>query len=70
MQDALKRLRALQLELESLHRTTAKVLAESERLIGELEAPVRPAVPIPVPSKRQPTRPRAPLPRRTTKRAR
>jgi len=39
MQDALKRLRALQAELESLHRTTAKVLAESEQLIGQLERP-------------------------------
>lgn len=39
MQHALKRLRALQQELESLHRTTASVLAESERLIGALEGP-------------------------------
>ncbi|HEX6976691.1 MAG TPA: hypothetical protein VF147_19925 [Vicinamibacterales bacterium] len=40
MQDALKRLKALQQELESLHRTTARVLAESEQLIGEMESPV------------------------------
>lgn len=39
MQDALKRLRALQQELESLHRTTANVLAESERLIDQLQEP-------------------------------
>ena len=44
MQDALKRLRALQQELESLHRTTARVLAESEELIGQLERPA-PQVP-------------------------
>ena len=39
MKDALTRLRALQQELETLHRTTADVLAQSQRLIGELEQP-------------------------------
>lgn len=43
MRDAISRLRALQFELESLRRTTARVLAESERLIGELEHPTVPA---------------------------
>ncbi len=39
MRDAISRLRTLQFELEGLRRTTAKVLAERERLIGELEHP-------------------------------
>jgi len=46
MHDAIRRLRALRLELETLHRTTAKVLAESKRLILELEQPaLHPAPP-------------------------
>jgi hypothetical protein len=47
MHDALKRLRALQQELESLHRTTERVLAESEQLIDELEGARAPIVPAP-----------------------
>ncbi len=45
MHDAIRRLRALRLELETLHRTTAKVLAESKRLIVELEQPTTDPVP-------------------------
>ncbi len=45
MHDAIRRLRALRLELEALHRTTAKVLAESKRLIVELEEPAPRSVP-------------------------
>ena len=59
MKDALMRLRALQHELETLHRTTADVLARSERLIGELEQPsLRTIVPKP-PAKPLPRRKRA-----------
>jgi hypothetical protein len=68
MQDALKRLRALQQELESLHRTTAKVLAESEELIGQLE---RPTADIATPRAVAERRPRKPATaRRVGKRAR
>ena len=56
MEDALKRLRALQQDLESLHRTTARVLAESEQLIGALESP---PVLMPVVADRPPRRSRA-----------
>lgn len=71
MQDALKRLRALQQELESLHRTTERVLAESEELIGAIEASRAPAVPLPRPVK--PPRARAsrkPASRRAAARSR
>ena len=68
MQDALKRLRALQQELESLHRTTAEVLAESQELIGQLGGPA-PDIPTPRPIVGK--RPRKPAaPGRVGKRAR
>lgn len=66
MQDALKRLRALQQELENLHRTTARVLAESEQLIGAIEAPA-PSVPPPRAARPKPSKPAA---ARARKRAR
>ena len=65
MKDALTRLRALQQELETLHRTTAEVLAQSERLIGEFEEPSTPAAAPEPPAK--PKRQRA---RRSATRAR
>lgn len=39
MQNALKRLLELRHELEALHETTARVLAESERLIDQMHRP-------------------------------
>jgi hypothetical protein len=39
MRDALKRLQELRQELEDLHETTARVLADSERLIDQLQSP-------------------------------
>ena len=59
MKDALTRLRALQQELETLHRTTADVLAQSERLIGELEQPSPRAIAPKPPAKPLPKRKRA-----------
>jgi hypothetical protein len=67
MKDALTRLRALQQELESLHRTTADVLAQSEQLVGELEHP-SPGVIAPKPGAGpQPKRKRAPAGTRARK---
>jgi hypothetical protein len=37
MRDALQRLQRLQRELKHLHRTTAQVLQESQRLIDDLD---------------------------------
>ena len=66
MQDALKRLRALQQELENLHHTTAKVLAESEKLISQLE---QPGATKGGPEPSAPSAPRRRIARRSAKRA-
>jgi len=48
MRDALQRLQRLQRELERLHRTTAQVLQDSQRLIDDIEkGPPAPSPPLP-----------------------
>jgi hypothetical protein len=51
MRDALQRLQRLQRELQHLHRTTAQVLEESQRLIEALDKGTPPAPPAPVRAK-------------------
>lgn len=52
MRDALQRLQRLQRELERLHRTTAQVLQDSQRLIDDIEK----GPPAPSPPAKRPAR--------------
>jgi hypothetical protein len=51
MRDALQRLQRLQRELKHLHRTTAQVLEESQRLIDDLDKGASQPLPEPVRAK-------------------
>jgi hypothetical protein len=64
MRDALQRLQRLQRELKHLHRTTAQVLEESQRLIDALDKGT-PHTP-PAPERARPARRRTPSRRSRT----
>jgi phage shock protein A len=51
MRDALQKLQRLQRELKHLHRTTAQVIEESQRLIDDLDKGASQSAPLPVRAK-------------------
>jgi hypothetical protein len=52
MRDALQKLQRLRRELQDLHRTTAQVLKESQRLIDDLDKGTRPPAAAPARARR------------------
>jgi hypothetical protein len=58
MRDALQKLQRLQRELKLLHRTTAQVIEESQRLIDDLDRGKPRPVPASVGRRAAPRRPR------------